>query len=156
MAITLRPVQPKDHDFLFRVYRSTRLQEVAAWGLSATDGEAFIRQQFAARQQHYGLHYAGAEWMIIQFDAAGVGQMIAQWSKDELLLVDIALLPDYRNRGIGSHIMRDLQKQAAEKALPIRLHALGEGEIRFYERLGFRGVRTKGPHLLMEWLHGQF
>jgi GNAT superfamily N-acetyltransferase len=39
---------------------------------------------------------------------------------DELVVVDIVLLPEFQNRGIGSQILKNLQYEAGRKNLSIR------------------------------------
>src|SRR4051812_8492249 len=54
LGYTLRPETEDDTPFLFRVYASTREQELAqAVGWSAEQKLAFLTQQFQAQRQHY-------------------------------------------------------------------------------------------------------
>jgi hypothetical protein len=49
----LRHIQPGDAPFLFQVYASTRLGQLALLGWSADEQAAFLTQQFNAQHQHY-------------------------------------------------------------------------------------------------------
>jgi hypothetical protein len=57
--------------------------------------------QFAAQQRHYQEHYADASFRVILRDGVPAGRLyVARWPT-EIRIVDIALLPQYRNRGSG-------------------------------------------------------
>src|SRR5262249_32768198 len=108
MTISLRPPLPTDREFLFRLYASTREEEFSALGWSAAQLQTFLQMQFAAQQQWYATAYPGAEQQIVLLDAAPVGRMIVDTGENATTLVDICLLPAYRNRGIGGVLLRGL------------------------------------------------
>ena len=70
-------------------------------------------------------------------------------------IVDIALLPDYCNRGIGTSLLRGLQSEAAAAGKPLRIHVERfNPALRLYERLGFHPIADRGVYLFMEWREG--
>ena len=74
-----------------------------------------------------------------------------RWS-DEIRIVDIALLPAYCNRGLGTTLVRALQAEAAASGKPLRIHVERfNPALRLYERLGFRQIEDKGVYLFLEW-----
>ena len=85
----------------------------------------------------------GASFDVIVVDGQPVGRLyVARWS-DEIRIVDIALLSDYCNRGIGTTLLRGLQSEAAAAGKPLRIHVERfNPALRLYERLGFRRSRT--------------
>ena len=153
-AITLRAAEPEDEPFLFQVYASTRADEMAAWGLDAAQQEPFLRMQFRAQQGTYGMQYEAADHRIIMRDHEPVGRILVNRTEDEILLVDIALLAEHRNAGIGSRLIRDLQREAAQAGVPVNLHVLRSNGMaaRLYERLGFRSVGGDSVYSQMRWL----
>jgi GNAT superfamily N-acetyltransferase len=67
-------------------------------------------------------------------------------------IADIALLPEYCNRGIGSALLRQLQAEARAARKPLRIHVERfNPALRLYERLGFRQIEDKGVYLFLEW-----
>jgi len=66
--------------------------------------------------------------------------------------VDIAVLPPYRNAGIGTAILRDPLADAAAAQKPVRIHVEKfNPALRLYERLGFVPIADIGVYLFMEW-----
>lgn len=140
-------------EFLLGVYRSTREEELAMivdW--SAEMKDAFIRQQFAAQHAWYQEHYEGAEFQVILVDGVPAGRFYVHRRPREIRLVDIALLPEHRQGGIGTSILRDLLAEGAAAGKPVTIHVeVYNPAMRLYERLGFKPIEERGPYLLMEW-----
>lgn len=151
-AVTLRPATPRDYDFMRRLYHSTRAQEMLQFPFDETQKAEFLDQQFAAQFQHYGLHYPTCERNIIERDGEPVGRLwIDEW-KDQIRLVDIALMPEARGTGIGSLLLADVLERARKSAKPVTIHVEGfNPALRLYERLGFEQVDTNGVYFLMRW-----
>ena len=107
--VTLRPVREEDRDFLRRLYASTRAEELAQvtdW--SAEQKEAFLTQQFEAQHHHYQTYYVGASFDIVLGDGEPIGRLYASRWEREIRVVDVALVPEVRGRGIGTALLRDL------------------------------------------------
>lgn len=150
MHITLRPVTADDEPFLFAVYAGTRRDEIMAWGWSAQQQDAFLRMQFNAQHQSYRMQYPSAAHQLILLNDESVGRLIVVRSKSDILLADIALLPEYRNRGIGSKLIRELLDEAAGKGLPVVLQVLKTNPaVNLYERLGFVKTGESELHFQM-------
>jgi ribosomal protein S18 acetylase RimI-like enzyme len=156
MPVNLRPAQPEDEPFLFRVYAGTRADEMAAWGWDAAQQEAFLRMQFNAQSMAYRAQYPDADHRIIIYGNQPVGRILIDRSGQGILLIDIALLAECRNTGIGSALIRDLQREATQAGAPVRLHVLktNPAAVRLYERLGFSITDDDGIYLEMKWLPG--
>lgn len=145
-------MRKEDEPFLAEVYAATRTEELAAVDWSEAQKRDFLQSQFNAQHSHYLKHYADADFLIILLGERRVGRLyVARW-KDEIRLIDIALLPELRGGGLGTELMEDLLEEAAEARLPVRIHveqfnrALG-----LYERLGFKKLEERGIYLFMEW-----
>ena len=149
--IQFRPVQDQDLAFLYRLYASTREQELAVTGWDETQKRAFLTMQFEAQHNFYKDHFATARFDLILLDGEPIGRIYVDRRVDEIRIIDIALVPAYRNRGIGGQLLRDLLDEAATAQLPVRIHverlnpALG-----LYRRLGFEHVADNGVYYLME------
>jgi ribosomal protein S18 acetylase RimI-like enzyme len=138
MNISRRAVRPDDLEFQFRLYASTRQAEIAGFGWSNAQQEAFLRMQFAAQQNWYRTAYPQATWEIIELEQAPVGRMIVQRGEESMTLVDIALFNEHRGKGIGGGLVRELLEESGKKGFPVRLQVLKTNPAaRLYARLGF-------------------
>lgn len=157
MTISLRPFQPDDEDFLYKLYASTRADELAAWGWNPIQQEVFLKMQFNAQRRAYDFQYAEAEHSIILFDEERAGRLFVARTESEIHLVDISLLPERRNAGAGASLIKDLQTQAARSGLILRLQVLKTNEAarRLYRRLNFRETGESDVYMTMEWLPGE-
>lgn len=151
MAITLRAVEEGDNDFLYRLYASTRAAELDAWGWEEAQREVFLQFQFRAQQYHYRTNLPNATHQIICDDNQPVGRIIVNSTAAALDLSDIALLPEYRGRGIGSALISNVLASAAQSGRVVRLHVEVHNRAQLlYQRLGFRVVAQTPTHYLME------
>ena len=138
MKAQLRPSLPDDRDFLFRLYASTRMEEIRGFGWTAVQQEAFLRMQFNAQQQWYQATYSTAENQIIQKDHEPIGRMIVQRGAGTWRLLDISLLPEHRGQGIGGELIRCLIKDCVVAGAMLQLQVVNTNPAqRLYARLGF-------------------
>jgi len=150
MAITLRAETGADSDFLRSLFDQARAQEFA--GLAPALLRALLDMQFAAQQQSYRQAYPDARFEIVEVDGAAVGRQAVVQRDGALLLVDIALLANWRGQGIGSALLRKLQQAAAGAGRSLRLQvALNNPAQALYRRLGFKETGMSGMHRTMEW-----
>lgn len=147
----VRPARPEDLEFLACLYASTRADELEWAGFPLDQRDAFCRMQFNAQQHHYALYFARAVDTLIEVDGVAIGRELLARAADELFLVDIALLPEFRNRGIGSHRLALLIEESRALNCPIRLYAeQGSRAEALYRRNGFVVTGEEGVHFMME------
>ena len=150
--ISLRPVTVEDREFLYRVYASTRVDELMVVPWSVAQKEVFLRQQFEAQDRHYRLAYPDAEFSVIESGLEKIGRWYVWRGKNDFRIVDIAILPDWRRRGFGTTLIRRLQTEAGEASKPLTIHVEEFNPAqRLYQRLGFRRVKQNGIYWLMQW-----
>lgn len=149
-ASTLRPVTGDDEPFLRALYASTRERELSAVKWSEDQKAAFLTMQFDAQDSHYRTHYRDAQFDIIEIDGVAAGRLYVWETAGELRVVDIALMPQYRNQGIGGGLMRAILRRASESGRAVTIHVEADNPARhLYERLEFTPVEQRGPYLLM-------
>jgi ribosomal protein S18 acetylase RimI-like enzyme len=150
MNVTLRPESGGDHEFLRGLFGAVRLCELP--GVPQPMLQALLDMQFVAQRHSYLYDFPGARCDIVECEGAAVGRMVVAQSGGALWLVDIALLPACCGRGIGSVLLRGLQREACGAGLPLRLHvALNNRAGTLYRRLGFKETGMSGMHRTMEW-----
>ncbi len=151
MMVTLRSVQPTDEPFLFELYCSTRMDELAAWGWDSSHRDVFLKLQFTAQQQHYRMNFPHADFSIVYLEDRPIGRLIVARGNRDIHIADISILPEQRGIGIGTTLIRGILSEAAEAQKPVRLQVLTTNRaIRLYERLGFSIIADGGTHFLME------
>jgi len=150
-SLTLRPAVPSDADLLRRVYASVRTEELALVPWSDAEKDAFLRHQFDAQDAHYREHYVGATFDVIEVDGEPVGRLyVARW-EDEIRIMDIALLPEHRGRGVGTQILRGLLEEGALTGKRVSIHVeMNNPAVRLYERLGFVQAAVHGVYLRLD------
>jgi ribosomal protein S18 acetylase RimI-like enzyme len=113
--------------------------------------EAFLRSQFELQHREYRRNYADASFEVLVVDGADAGRLYVRRTDDEVHLIDIALLPEFRGRGIGTALLRELMDEAAAAGKVINIYVEQENPAQsLYRRLGFEPVAESGVYLLME------
>jgi GNAT superfamily N-acetyltransferase len=142
---------PDDGDFLLSVYASTRRPELTGLGWSEQQQDAFIRTQFDAQVRHYREAFPDAAYWVICVDGERAGRFIVDRASDQVIIVDIALLPKFRRIGVGGALVRRLADQADADRLPVRCHVLQDSTARwFWEHAGFVAHGRDGVYVAME------
>jgi len=72
--VSFRPIRPDDAAFLYEVYASTRLDELAVVEWDEAHKAAFLHMQFAAQHQFYQERYTRTDLLIMLCDAVPVGR----------------------------------------------------------------------------------
>jgi GNAT superfamily N-acetyltransferase len=109
---------------------------------------AFVQGQFTAQVQHYRQHDPNTSFDVIVLDDEPVGRLyVSRWTSG-IRIVDIALLPEFCNGGIGT----TLRAEAQVSDRPLRIHVERfNPALRLYQRLGFLQIEDRGVYLFMEW-----
>ncbi len=143
MNVTLRVSNSNDKDFLWR------LNELAYEEVIAAQFGTWDRVDQKARFE--------AKWLtqcysIIVVDDVPVGALSTTVSSEALVINEVLLLPEYQNLGIGSEVMRGLQREAGNLKVPMLLQVLHLNKARrLYERLGFRVYERTETHFRMRF-----
>lgn len=134
MDYRLRPATPADEAWQLAIYASTRADELARTGWPPEQCEAFISMQHQAQQQHYRLHFPASVCQLILVGDAVAGRLWTDERADRLHILDIALLPGWRGRGLGTRCLQALAAGGRVLGIQVELHNPAR---RLYERLGF-------------------
>jgi ribosomal protein S18 acetylase RimI-like enzyme len=151
--LAFRPITAGDAAFLAEVYRTSRWEEVGATGWDEAQKRAFLRQQFDFQTADWNRTLPRAKREIILVDGEPAGRLYTdpRPASRELRVVDIALLPAFRRRGIASRIFAQLIAATEKDAWKLSLHVEHHNPARrLYDRIGFVPVRHEGVYLFME------
>ncbi len=154
--LSLRHATDADRDFLISVFASTRELELQALASNSAQVQIFIDLQFNAQQQSYAAAHPAAENNIISVADRPIGRMLVDRSGDTIHLVDIAILPDYRNQGVGAELIGGLLAEGSTTGRAVVLSVFHTNPaIHLYNRLGFSKVDEESLYWKMRWLPKQ-
>lgn len=150
-GMTLRPEQDGDDPFLLALYRSTREAELAQIDWDEAQKSAFVQMQFNAQRHHYRHALENVGFDVILENASPIGRLYTQERVTQLHIIDIAVMPAQRGRGIGGLMLQALGYNAAlaGKALGIFVEHQNPAR-RLYDRLGFEMIQDAGIYIEME------
>jgi len=112
-TVELRPVTASDDEFLLSVYASTRADELAQAEWAEGQKEMFLRWQFDLQRREYDARFPDASYNVILVDQQPVGRIWVGSDDEQIRLLDIALLPEFQSRGIGTALLERLKNDAA-------------------------------------------
>jgi ribosomal protein S18 acetylase RimI-like enzyme len=151
-AISLRPVAEEDLAFLRRVYFTTREDEMRRIPWPEERKRHFLEQQFAAQKKHYDSHFPDCAFRVIEMGGEPIGRLYVDRSASHIEIVDIALLPGHRGRGVGRMLIEEVLAEAGGAGRAVRIYVEQYNPARrLYDRLGFVRLESNGVYDLMEW-----
>jgi len=112
-----------------------------------------MRHQFQAQTVSYRQQFPQARFDIIEHAGRPIGRIVADRPGNMVYIVDQALVPERRGRGIGTAIMRALMDEAGANGLPVRLKVASSNDpsMRLYLRLGFVPIQSAPLYIELEW-----
>ncbi len=146
-AFALRQALPADADFEHLLYASTR-DDLRPLGPEVFDG--LVGMHYRAQSMSIRLEHPQAERQIVMVQQAPVGRLIIDAAGKYIEVIDVALLPEYRNCGLGASVLNSVLAQADRLGRAIRLHVEKQSRaVRLFERLGFVTCGDVGMYLAM-------
>lgn len=150
--VSLRPVTADDEEFLSTLYASTRRDELALTGWDASAQDAFVRMQRAAQQRSYASSHPDAQCDLVLVEDRPAGRLYVDRSGPEIHVLDISLLPEFRGRGVGTHLLTTLLGEAQGVGRGVTLNvARTNRALDLYRRLGFAVARADDVYLDLVW-----
>jgi ribosomal protein S18 acetylase RimI-like enzyme len=150
--IELRPATPDDSAFLFSVYRSSRLEDLVALNWTSEQIEGFLAKQYEAQERFFKTDYPHAEELVVLRAGDRLGQMMIERGEREIRMVDLALLPEHRNVGIGTHLINGLLAEAEKAGSVFRVQVMRSNPaVNLFERMGLVRTGETGSHYQLEW-----
>ena len=154
-ALRLRPERDADQPFRLRLFFDSRPPELALLlrQVGPEEYDRLMRFQFQAQTMSYRASFPQARFDIIELDGAPIGRIVVDRPGGEVHIVDQAVTPAMRNRGVGTTIMQALMSEAADAGLPVRLKVASSNDpsMRLYLRLGFAPIESVPFYVEMEW-----
>jgi ribosomal protein S18 acetylase RimI-like enzyme len=152
MAITLRDAGPDDELFLLQVFACTRAAELAMVPWSDEQKVDFLQKQFNAQHSYYHETYPDADYKVILRDDEPVGRLYIMRDAGLTKILDVTVLPQFRNCGIGSELIRGVLDEATESDRKVHIYVeTFNPSLQLFERLGFKSIAEEGINFLLEW-----
>ncbi len=158
-SISFRPVTDEDAAFLLEVYKSSRGDDLRELGWDEDRISEFLDMQYEAQQRFFENEYQSATDQIILLEEKPVdglipaGRLFVDRREHEIRCIDVALLPEHRNNGIGAYLISKLQDEARRDSKPLRLQVIRFSRaVNLFERSGFVRTSETGTHFQMEWV----
>lgn len=150
--VALRPITENDQEFLFRLYASTRAEEKTLVGWGDEQWHEFMRIQFNLQHTHYMRSYDNPTFDIVMFGQTPVGRLYVNRGPEEIRIIDISLLPEYRGRGLGGGLMGNILREGNDRGIAVSLHVeRNNPALALYKRLGFQEERSAEVYSFMKW-----
>jgi ribosomal protein S18 acetylase RimI-like enzyme len=82
-----------------------------------------------------------------------VGRLYVLREAEEMRILDLSLIPESRNQGIGTRLIQGVMEEAkaGNRRLRIYLETFNPS-VSLFERLGFRVIQNDNMNLLLEWV----
>jgi ribosomal protein S18 acetylase RimI-like enzyme len=150
--VALRPAAPEDEPFLRRVYASTRADELARVPWTDEMKRAFCDMQFDAQAADYRSRWSDMAYDVVLVGGRPAGRFWRTFTPENVHVLDLAILPEFRGRGAGTALLRSVLDEAAAsgRTASISVEKLNRAR-RLYERLGFVIVNETDVYYRMEW-----
>ena len=151
-SLSTRPVTRDDERFLRQVYKSSRGDDLRGLGWEEDRISKFLEMQYEAQRKFFESDYQNASDEVVLLDSKPAGRLIVERREHEIRFIDLGLLPAYRNQGVGTSIVRQLQEEALASNKSLRLQVIRFNRaVNLLERLGFVRTSETGTHFQMEW-----
>lgn len=149
--ILLEKQKPLHQPFIEELYRSTREEELIQTNWTEQQKQQFVLMQFMAQKADYERKFPDALQQIIHYKKKAAGRLYTSETENSIHIIDIALLPQYRNKGIGKFLLQQLIAKAKKQRKTISLQVIKTNPAKnLYNRLGFVSIREDGLREYME------
>jgi GNAT superfamily N-acetyltransferase len=114
--------------------------------------EAFVRSQFDAQHSYYQAQFPDASYQVIMVDGQRAGRVYLLRESEAIRILDLTLLPQHRNSGVGTSLIREILAEADQAGRPVNIWVENfNPSLKLFERLGFVRVQEDGFNCLMEY-----
>jgi ribosomal protein S18 acetylase RimI-like enzyme len=132
----LRAAIEDDEEFLRTLFAQTN---VTLQSLPLELQAALLNMQYRGRELTYSTQYPEALNSIVCLDEdTCVGRLLMDRRAETFRVIDLAILPQWQGRGIGTGILKDLAQESRHRGVKLRLRVTKENRaLELYLRLGF-------------------
>lgn len=156
MSLKLLPVSHSDYSLLFEIYISSRADELKFVPWTNEQKNAFLEAQFQAQTNHYHSTYPDGSFDLIKLQDETAGRLFQAELDDEIRIIDITILPQFRNRGISTLLLSEVLESGTNKQKPVTIYLDKYSPAQnLFSRLDFIPVADDGVYCLWERKFGE-
>jgi GNAT superfamily N-acetyltransferase len=146
----LRPAAVEDEEFLRTLFAETH---VALRALPPELKASLLDMQYRGRAMTYSTQHPLAKNSIACLDdGTPVGRHLVERKAEGFRGIDLAILPQWQGRGIGTRILEDLAQESRQAGVKLSLRVVKNNPaLRLYLRLGFEVVAEDEISYEMVW-----
>lgn len=150
--LALRDITPDDQLFLDALYISSR-EDLLQISPDPEIVLQIIKQQQQVQTTGIRDVYPGAQQSIITYDGQPIGRVVLHVGEHDIRLVDIAILPPYRNHGAARLVLQAVQNAAQAQGLGVSMAVtkVNEPARHLYQSQGFVVRSDDGAIEQMVW-----
>jgi ribosomal protein S18 acetylase RimI-like enzyme len=154
MTVTTRPmVDDDDAMLLFELYACEHSEELSRSGWKTPQQRSFFRWQAQVQEQHICRRHQHLDRRTICINGFSAGRILVDRPTDCYRIVDLSILPTFRNKGIGTMVLSAILTEAADAGVPVEFELGVESPaIKLCRRFGFVEVEDRGDRVLMRWM----
>jgi ribosomal-protein-alanine N-acetyltransferase len=134
-----------------------RIVEVMDAAFDPAHGEAWTRRQLSDALTSAGTHYLliGLDGGLLEGDAPAAGFALSRAVLDEEELLLLAVVPQYRRRGLGARLLRQFIDDARSRGMRRLFLEMRDGNVAeaLYRRHGFTSIARR-RHYYRRGSHG--
>ena len=137
--LRLRAESPSDAAFLAELFAIRAAPMLHLAGLAEPQVTQLVAIQHRAQTASYRSAFPGACFLVAELDDAPVGRLIVDEECGVAYVVDIALLPAWRGRGLGPALITDLQRRQGAAGGRVRAEVAVDNaaSLTMFAKLGF-------------------
>jgi RimJ/RimL family protein N-acetyltransferase len=152
-TVRLRPEVSADAAFLCALHDSVKGMELGSLPVGDPVRRQLLDMQYRAMTESYHAAFPDGRFDLIALNGEPIGRLISDLNRGLLRIVYIALLPEWRSRGICTALMRSvLDSPNSSVTLCEATVALDNpASLRLWSRLGFVERTRSETDLVLEW-----
>jgi ribosomal protein S18 acetylase RimI-like enzyme len=152
-VLSTRPEAASDKDFLFSLFESVKGPDITRMPVNDVMKSHLLHMQYRGMAQSYRARYASEAFSIVIINGKPAGRLIMDVTDDRIHIVYIALLPQWRGRGIGSAVMRAVLARACVLRLPCEATVAVDNvqSLQLWAALGFIERARDATDVILEW-----
>ncbi len=151
--IVLRPERQQDEAFLAVLFRTVVWRELALVPGDDLMKDALLRLQFASQAATYRGQFPAARFDIMEQGGVPIGRIVIDPGTTAGRIVDFALMPERRARGLGTVILSAVLERFERRRQHVLCQVLAgnEASLRMCRRAGFQQIGCVPPFRQLEW-----